>query len=150
MKNREGNRLGDRIIAFLLPTRNHIEALFQLGDEVADFSRIILQIGVHRNYVLALHHAETGIERGRLAVIFAKTHGAHTSGTARQSLDHFEGTVRAAVVDVDGLERKLQLAHFLGDAFVQFGKRFTLVKNRNDNCQVGRFRRGRLLDRSRL
>ena len=66
------NRFRDWVVAFLLPSGNNIVSGLDLSDQIRNFRRVILQIGIHRYDVIALRALEADHERCAFPVVPAK------------------------------------------------------------------------------
>ena len=53
-----GQRLAQGILAPLLPTRYEVETLVDLGEEIRDLDRVVLDITVHRDDHVTPSHGE--------------------------------------------------------------------------------------------
>ena len=68
------HRLGDRVVPLLLPTAHKVEPVLQHAPlQLGNFIGTVLQVGVHGDDHLAANHAESGVERGTLALIAGET-----------------------------------------------------------------------------
>ena len=104
------------VLAIAPPSRHHVVALVELGQQERDVGRIILQIGVHRNQHLTCRCPEPGGQRRSLAVVAPKPDDAKPRAFTGGLLELCETRVVRAVVDHDdlgGVPARRQIGHRL-------------------------------------
>lgn len=131
------HRLGERIVAFLLPARNEIVAL--LGDHPVKLRNLIgrvLKIGVHRDDNPALRKLEAMVKSRGLAVVRGEPDAPDTVRLPVQVLDALPRSVLAAIVYENDFVGEPFPLHHLYDPGVKLRQRLLLVVKRNDNGDV--------------
>ena len=105
MKSLRGQRLGERVLALLLPARDQVEPALERRDQPRQLGRVVLQVGVHGHDHSPRASPEAGRQRGRLAVVAAEGDAAHARVGGGEPREHRVGAVARAVVDVEDLPR---------------------------------------------
>ncbi len=94
-----------RIVTPRLPPRHEIEALVELGEQLADLCGIVLEIGVDRHHDLALGLEKPSLQSGGLAEVPAQVDGDDVRGLALKPAEDLEAAIGGAVVHEDHLVR---------------------------------------------
>ena len=94
-----------RIVSPGLPAGDEIVALVELGEQLRDLGRIVLEIGIDRHDDVSLGLEESGLESGGLAEVAAQVYDDHVRGLGVQLGEHREAVVRGSVVHEDHLPR---------------------------------------------
>ena len=134
-----GNGLGERVIAFLLITRDKVVAVDgNHSIKLGDFVRRVLQVGVHRYYHTALGRLKATVQGRRLAVIAAKLNAVYVGVFFCQPFDDLPRVIGAAVIDKDNFIREAVGIHHADNPLVKLGQTLGFVVKRNDNRYVDR------------
>src|SRR5205807_9455936 len=94
---------------------DYIQAPANGGQEVRDFVRVVLQVGVERHHHAAARRLEPGLQRRRLAEVPAEADAADAAVGRRQFANGVPGTIGTAVVHEDDFEPHVEARGDLGD-----------------------------------
>ena len=62
----------ERVVTARLPAGDEVEALVELGEELRDLGRVVLEVGVDRHDDVAARLEEARLQRGRLPEVAAE------------------------------------------------------------------------------
>ena len=123
----------ERIVPIALPARDDVESVVELGEQVRDLGRVVLQVCIHRDDHLAGRDLDSGRERGRLAEVPAQTYDADVEVRRMEAHELAVRAVGRAVVD----EHDLPVEVGRAERGVEFGvdllERRLFVEERDDD-----------------
>ena len=105
----------ERVVAPRLPAGDEVEALVELGEELRDLRRIVLEVGVDRHDDVSARLEEAGLQRRRLAEVAPEVDDDDVRRLVVEPRQHRQAPVRRAVVDEDHLERLVARLERRGD-----------------------------------
>src|SRR5882757_4512886 len=123
----------------LAPAADDVVTLFELGEEVGDLLRIVLEIAVHGEDEVALGVVEAGGEGGGLAEVAAELDDENAAVYGGDLFKQAVGPVAGTIVDEDQFEGLADLLHYRFETVVEGGDVLFFVMERNDD---GIFRHG--------
>ena len=122
--------------AHLAPAAHNVVALINFFDEGRNVVRIVLQIAVHGDDVLALGMVETGRQSRGLAEVPAQLHHHDAAVDGGDFPQQVEGLIAAAIVDEDQLEAFARRFHHGRQTVIEFGDALLLIVKRNNNGKL--------------
>ncbi len=138
--DQRGDLFEEQAIAGALHTAaaDDVESLFELFDEGGNVLRIVLQVSIHADDVLAFGLMKAGDQGFGAAVIAAEVDDRDAFVAIRQFAQEGRRAVRASVVDEDKLEVVSEGLHDGFGLHVQFGDVPFLIVKRNDDAVLHR------------
>src|SRR5215467_9237556 len=126
-----------RILACPAPTRDHVVAFVQLGQQPWDIHRIVLQVAVHRNDDVATREIDARHHRGGLPVIAAQVNYFDVRVRGGDLVERGSGSVGAAVIDEYQFPWSAQALENDSDRFVERNDAFDFVEYGNGDGDHG-------------
>ena len=130
-----GKGLPQWILTTLLPARDQIETLVELGQKAGNFRRVVLEIGVHREDEITRRRRESRCQPARLPEIPPVSQPNHSPVTLGEGLDCRPSSICRAVVDQNQLECDACRFENIGDRPMQRRDIACFVHRRNDHAQ---------------
>jgi hypothetical protein len=118
------------------PAAGDVVALGELGEQLRQIFRRMLQVAVHGDDHLAQGVIEAGGERGRLAVVAGQFDDADGGIAGAEAAQRQVAAVAAAVIDEDDLVGQADGDQHAREARVQFVERRLFVEDGNDHGQL--------------
>ena len=133
LKSFVGIVFGEGIVAFLLPSGDHIVILFRNhAEQGGNLVGAVLHVGIHGDDHRALRRLETAMQRRRLTVIAAELNAVDGGIPTGIFLDDRPGAVLAAVIHENDFVNITVLLHDTLYPRYQFGERLVFVVQWND------------------
>ena len=104
-----------------------VVSLFQLGQQAPNHFGLVLEVGIHRHGNVAARSLEPLHQRDRFSMIGGVTDDDNVGVRFCQFSRDREGSVRAAVIYQDELERLFQTCHNLFNPVIQLWNTFLFV-----------------------
>ena len=123
----------------MAPTTDDVVSCLDLGDELWDFLRKMLQVSVHRNDDVAAGRVERGLQGRRLPVVSPQFDDLEPRFSFQEILRDQQTVIAASVVDEDELEL-IPVPKWLRagvNAVEQERKRLFLIVERDHNTDQG-------------
>ena len=124
------------VLAVLAPAADDVVALVQLGQELGNLGRVVLEVAVHGNDDLAPGLVETRLQGRRLAEVAAELDQDDVVILFIDLLEGGVGSVRAAVVDEDQLVGPAGLVQNVLEAGVHLLDIVHFVVKGDDDAQL--------------
>ena len=126
----------ERVAPLAAPAADYVGPARGGGEKARDILRVVLPVGVERDYPFAAGRRYAGCQRRGLPVVLRKPQGL-VPGLGRELRQLPEGTVRAAVVDPDDLVRQLHSRQRGAKLGLETGEAFPLVENGDHGGEHG-------------
>jgi hypothetical protein len=124
------------IVTCFFPATDDVAAPLDFRNESRHLAGIILQIGVQREYEIALSNSKSRTQCGRFAEIAAQSDSPNPRIVSHQLLDGFPGMICRAIVDENEFEIVILFARDFGQLAMELCEAFHLVVHRNDGRQL--------------
>jgi hypothetical protein len=126
--------LDEAVAAILPPSAHDVEwTACERREHRLEARRVVLEVGVEREDVLAGGHLKSTREGRRLAEISPERVNPDAAVACRQRLQRLQGSIRRSIVHCDDFIRMSEPGHRLVDAGEQLAKALGLVVNRDDD-----------------
>jgi len=133
-----GNSPHHQIVdAHLAPAAHNVVAFVNFFDERRNIVRVVLQVAVHGDDVLALGMIEAGRQRRGLAEIPAQFYHNDAAVDGGYFLQQVEGLIAAAIVDKHQLEGIARRFHHGLQPVIKLGDALLLIVKWNNNGKLG-------------
>ena len=136
-----GQRLRERVVAFLFVARYQVVAVFD--DHAIEFwylIRRILKVGIHCYHHVTLGFLEAAIECRTLAIVTTEGNALHVVRLLAQVVDDLPRTVCRAIVHKNNFVAEAIGFHHFVDPTIEFAERFVLIIKRNNDRYIHTFK----------
>ena len=120
----------------LPPAADDVVPFVELGEQLRNLFRRVLQVAVHRHDHRALSRVEAGGQRGRLPVVPGERDQHDAFIANRECFHRLPRTIAAAIVHVDDFCLGAEQQEHGVEAAVELGDRRHLVEQRHDDRQM--------------
>ena len=136
VKESARNDLMPRIMARFLPSADDVETFVHESQEIGNFVRIVLQVGVHRHDEGHCRGVEPDVEGGGLPEVSSESERADSFVFARQLRNDRPARVCRTVVDKQELDLRVDLFDDLANLRVKRFETLFFIVNGNDDRKL--------------
>ncbi len=132
-----GQGFAQWVKAFFLPARDEVITFFEFGQQVGDFCRVVLQVGVHGDDICAACVLKSGGISSGFAKVAPKLDDFDFGIGVVQVFEDVDGPIGAAVVNEDDFVGEVPAGEHAADFFYERTQAFFFVEQGYDEAEVG-------------